>query len=256
MRRPYTRTATVFLMLAAMFMLAHRASRAESVRVGGALRIFSSSSRSRRDGRRGDRDRPRKRSRRDSFLLRPRVFRRESRAAHVVHVTGNGRLNMARSRTYVRGYKVTNGFLIPILGTVTRSVRFGVADDDDSESRSNRPDWDYLLRDAAEIVAAHRKVEPLPEPTVIVERGPIGPHTTSLVGTLKLNAEGELEFLAANPKGEDILYEMIWPEPARKVLAQAGTETLRIILIGQVNDENPDAVIRVTAAYPLAEQAG
>jgi len=246
------------LALAGALLAAGTTARAEPASARGTLEIISSSgekisapSGSRRGEDRGDRNRPRRRRDHSPFLLRAPIFRWDTRVAQVVHVTGNARLNMTRSRTYVKGYRVEDGFLIPVLGTVTDGVIFGVPKDTHSQERPSRPAPDYLLRDPREAEHSAQAENP-PEPTVITERRPAAIRTTSLVGTLQRNAEGQLEFLAAHPSGEDIHYEMLSPEPAEKVLAEAGADALRVILIGKVNDEDPRAVIRVTAAYALA----
>ena len=168
-------------------------------------------------------------------------------------------LKATRTRTYVKGYKVQDGFAIPVIGTTTEGATMTATAVISRGGRTQRQEPEYLLRDPKKapegsldaIEKSAEQAEAKETVRKVTARGQgYGPRTTTLVGTLARTGKGQLSFIVGDGSKPSV-YDLLTPEPAIELLAKANAETVHAVLIGQVNSADETPTLRVGSGWLL-----
>ena len=172
------------------------------------------------------------------------------------------RMEMSTTRTYVKEYKIVDGFAIPVTDTVVEGVFLEARTLSLGRTSRGRRDGSR----SSGYVGKRATSPPAP-----VDDPPTEPHlsvawpeirTISLFGTLRV-ADAEAAqagddaplILVVELNGEEITYRLLADAPARKLLAAAATGAARAIVVGKVHQEDDSPSLRVTAVIPVRQKA-
>lgn len=160
-------------------------------------------------------------------------------------------LRIVRSRTYIMGYTVEGGFVLPVTGVLTDGIEWKTRIPKRPSRGGNRREMDRFFtalqnRGKSSQGAATSKQTAEPRKRT---RKP-GPRVTTLAGKLIRRDDGKLHFVVG--KGDDrVDYALKSDSLARGLLEKAGVDEARVVLIGSVNPNEKPLTLLVRSGWLL-----
>lgn len=158
-------------------------------------------------------------------------------------------MRVQQTRTYVKGYEVRDGIVLPVTGTLTNKIEIRTTTP--RLIRSSKPSDQKTLRKffGEESGSAPVKPqEPVPSARTEIRPQAAGPRTTTVVGMLRRGGDGTLT-LAVAYAGKEVVYALAGAGPARALLEEEASDALRVILVGSVNEKSEPGVLRVQSVW-------
>lgn len=167
------------------------------------------------------------------------------------------RMRIVSSRTYVEGYTVQDGIVLPVIGVITNSIELGSPEKKSTKRRgkiriSNRKALDRFFAQREKLKKSSREGTPpaqTPVPAKRPRRRPrSGPRITTLVGRLLRRDDGTL-CLIVKRGAREIQYALEPDAPARALLEKAGADEVQAVLIGKVDPADKSPLLRVQSGW-------
>ena len=177
-------------------------------------------------------------------------------------------LKMATTRTYIKEYKIVDGFALPVTETTVNGV-FLEARKLSLGRERNRSEGGAKKSERA----GKRATAPAPPPTSPEAAAepvflPLRPslRTISLCGIIRedldpsdADASGDDTELAGDTplvlvvevNGQEVTYSLRDEARARELLERAGVDSLRAIVVGKVHKEDASPILRVASVIPV-----